>query len=143
MRRLTAVLLATGIVAACVDTPARRDRVAYQHPGGDAAVVAELKGLSPSVPQTCIDSFRLRDVQGEPHGATLLYHISPRLVYRNDTSGGCDGLAHGDTLVDQNYPGNRYGNTRLCRGDPLYSRSLRVAAASGSCTRGAWVAYTK
>lgn len=143
MHRLSIVLFGTGLVAGCVNTPAKRDFSADRQAGFNAPVVAELRGLNPSVPQNCIDSYHLRDVQGEPHGSTLLYRINARLVYRNDTSGGCDGLAQGDTLVDQNYPGNRYGNTKLCRGDLLYSRSVRDANPSGSCTRGVWIAYTK
>lgn len=143
MHRFIVAVFSTGILAACAGASAERASLADKHAHNDAKVAAELQGLKPSPPQNCIDSYRLRNVSGEPYGDTLLYRINSTLVYRNDTSGACYGLDRGDTLIDQFYPGNKYGRTELCRGDPLYSRNLRQSAPTGSCTRGAWVAYTK
>lgn len=143
MHRYIVALLGLSIVAVCTNAPAERAPRAGNHARNEAKIAKELEGLTPSSPQICIDSYRLHNASAEPFGATLLYRLNSRLVYRNDTTGGCHGLDRGDTLIDRFNPGNRYGDTKLCRGDPLYSRSLRDVAPSGSCTRGAWIAYTK
>lgn len=143
MHRIIVALSSVGILAACAVTPADPTQLAESRARDDAKIAAELQGLTPSPPQDCIDSRRLRNAVGEPYGATVLYRVGPALVYRNDTSGGCNGLDRGETLIDRFYPAGQANSGQMCRGDVLYSGNVRANITSGSCTRGAWVAYTK
>lgn len=143
MHRIIVALSIAGILAACAATPVKQSQFADNRTRNDAKIAGELEGLTPSPPQNCIDSRRLRNAVGEPYGATLLYRVGPNLVFRNDIGGGCLGLSRGDALIDKLYPANQTYSGQMCRGDLLYSRAARLPVPSGSCSRGAWVAYTR
>jgi hypothetical protein len=143
MHRIIVILSSVGMFAACAAAVANRTQSADNYARNSAKIAAELQGLTPSPPQDCIDSRRLRNAVGEPYGATVLYRVGSNLVYRNDTSGGCLGLDRGETLIDKSYPPNQSSSAQMCRGDVLYAGTVRTHMLSGSCTRGAWVAYTR
>ena len=95
-----------------------------------------LAGLTPGKPVSCI-SMGTRSYTTQTIGRTILYKDSRRLVYRNDTSGGCEGTAGRDSLVSQNY------GTQLCRGQYVRAVDLRIGYESGSCALGDFVPYRR
>lgn len=101
-----------------------------------AEIADALKGLTPGQPKTCIDQTRVQNVK--TFEGTILYIYSPREIYRNDVSGGCQGLRYGDTIVSKS------STTRLCRGDIITTMSRTSPPMfSGSCGLGDFVPYTR
>ncbi|MBY8829010.1 hypothetical protein [Hephaestia mangrovi] len=101
-----------------------------------AEIADALKGLTPGKPVSCIDQTRIRDVK--KFEGTILYQYSPRLIYRNDVSGGCTGLRYGDPIVSKTY------SSQLCRGDIIHTFSPGTPnISSGSCGLGSFVPYTR
>jgi hypothetical protein len=69
------------------------------------------------------------------YGTKLIYWVSPKLVYVTETSGGCEGVSFGDTLIT--YP----FKARLCHGDIAHTIGVPSGKPSGSCTIGNFVPY--
>jgi len=109
---------------------------AAQRRTDEEKLATALSGLVPDQrPTDCLDQHR--SSQTEAYGATILYRVSPTLVYRNDTSGGCEKIASGDILVTTSNSG------RLCRGDLARTVSPASRAPTGSCALGSFTAYRK
>ncbi len=68
-------------------------------------------------------------------GPRLIYRVSPKLAYVNDTGGGCEAVARGDALITRQY------SSRLCRGDIARTRDMTTRIDSGSCVMGSFVPY--
>lgn len=119
------VLGAAAVVAAPAQDSPDRAAVAY----------AELiDGKTPEKPTSCIDT-RFTKPQLTAYGSRLLYRVSSKLVYVNDTRGGCEGVARGDTLVTRQY------QTRLCRGDIAQTVNMPSGMFTGSCALGDFIPY--
>jgi len=91
-------------------------------------------GLIPGEPIQCINE-RLPATQVEAVGSRLIYKVNRKLVYVNETAGGCEAVARGDALVT-----NSFG-TRLCRGDTSRTVDLSTNATTGSCAFGLFIPY--
>lgn len=138
MRPITPVpMLLAGclLVGGCAVTPAEqaRDRAA-------AATVqqkldARLAGLTPGPPTDCIAQYPA--VHSEAYGAKIVYVVSDRLVYVNDTGGGCENMDRGDYLVTVSNQG------RLCRGDIGRTFQPTVNIPTGSCALGSFTPYSR
>jgi hypothetical protein len=136
MRILSLPALALA-VAACTPTAAEQARI------DDRAAVAQtnlgtaLAGLVPGKPTTCLPLTRTTQYQTESFGPTILYRYSRGLVYRSDTSGGCEGIARGDILVTRQPTG------RLCSGDIATTIDRVSRFQTGSCSFGTFTPYRK
>ena len=129
MRRLAAVLLIAGVgLGAGGAALAKRDtpELAYQK------LVA---GKVPGKPVSCIDT-RFRPTQVSAYGNKLIYRVSDKLVYVNQTNGGCEGVERGDALVSRQY------QTRACSGDIATTVQLPPGITTGSCALGDFTPYT-
>ena len=73
----------------------------------------------------------------EAHGSTILYVVSSRRIYANQTTGGCEAMERGDYLVTVSNEG------RLCRGDIGRTFQPQVRIPTGSCALGAFVPYSR
>jgi hypothetical protein len=94
-----------------------------------------LAGRTAGKPQSCV---QLRDLGGsEVIGDDILYRANHRIVYRNQSSGGCESARFGDALV------TRIHSSRLCRGDVVRTADLRAGFESGFCVLGDFVPYRK
>lgn len=104
----------------------------------DARLEKELAGLTPGKPQNCI---HLRDAHGtqsfENGKGTLIFRVSRKLVYRNDTQGSCNGIGRDRALIT-----HIFGSNQLCRGDIAHSADLLAGFTGGSCAMNDFVPYT-
>jgi hypothetical protein len=105
-------------------------------PGDEAKLAAELAGLTPQKPVSCISDYGPASIKA--YGPTILYKVGRGLVYRTETGGGCEKIGRGDVLVTQSLLGGR-----LCSGDiaQTYDRMSRVQ--TGSCSLGDFTPYRK
>lgn len=129
--RYLITFIAAGVLgaAAVVAAPTQ------QQPDRAAVAYAELiDGKTPDKPMACIDT-RFSKPQLSAYGSRLMYRVSRKLVYVNDTRGGCEGVSRGDTLV------TRQHQTRLCRGDIAQTVNLPSGMFTGSCALGEFVPY--
>ena len=124
---LIAIALAGSAVVA--DSATRDQR------SDEEKLTAELAGLVPGKPTDCLDS--QQSSQLKAIGGTILYEVSKNLIYRNDTGGGCENIARGDTLVTVSHTG------RLCRGDIGHTVDSSSHFPTGSCGLGAFIPYRK
>lgn len=103
-------------------------------PADEALIAKELAGLSSGPPQSCIplgrDEFRTRAI-----GKTILYRVNRRLVYRNDTLGGCDDRQNVRALVSDNV------GPQLCKGQIIQSVDLLSGFNRGACALGEFIPY--
>ena len=94
-----------------------------------------LAGRTAGKPVSCVS---LRDLSGsEVIGDDILYRVNSKLLYRNQSSGGCDSARHGDALITRPY------GSRLCRGDIVRTAELTVGFESGACVLGKFTPYRK
>lgn len=104
----------------------------------DARLEKELAGLTPGKPQNCI---HLRDANGtrsfDNGKGTILFRVSRKLVYRNDTHGSCNGIGRDRALITR-----IFGSSQLCRGDIAHSADLLAGFTGGSCAMSDFVPYT-
>lgn len=98
----------------------------------------QLAGLVPGKPRNCI---HLRDAHGtqsfENGKGTILFRVSRKLVFRNDTNGSCNGIGRDRALVT-----HIFGSGQLCRGDIAHSADLVAGFTGGSCAMNDFVPYT-
>jgi len=94
-----------------------------------------IAGKVPGKPVSCIDT-RFRPAQLSAYGTKLIYRVSNKLVYVNETHGGCEGVARGDALISRQY------QTRACSGDIATTVQLPPNIPTGSCALGDFVPYT-
>lgn len=130
---LLPILLAA--LASCTATPAETARATEREAARQQALAAQLDGLVPGKPTSCLDS--AGSTQLKSYGSTLLYKASNNVIYRTDTIGACDGVARGDILVTRSSSG------RLCRGDLAQTVDSGSLFFTGSCAIGDFVAYRK
>lgn len=125
------LVLSLGLVAGAAlaaDTPSRAA-------DDQARLAKELHGLSPKRTDTCLwDDRSQRQTIGI--GPVILYRVGRATVYRNDTSGGCEGIARGDILVTRSFTG------RTCRGDIARTIDPTSGFPTGSCTLGPFTTYS-
>ena len=123
-RLLTAAVLAAGVAACAPVHDVKGERRAA------AKFDAELAGLVAGPPQSCLPS-QSRATVVAARGPILLFREG-RMVYANDTSGGCASLANGhDTLVTESF------GASLCRGSLAKVVDLQAGGMiRGSCVLG-------
>lgn len=126
---LAAAALGAGAVA-IASSPAQTDRAAADQ----AEFAKTIEGLTPGKPVDCIDT-RFNQASLKAVGPRLIYRVSPKLVYVNETAGGCEGVARGDALVTRQY------STQLCRGDIARTVDMTARIDTGSCSLGHFVPY--
>lgn len=127
------LLITTLLLAATCSADARKpasDRAAED----DAKIAKALDGLTPGAPQNCIGQ-GLGRFRTQVIGRTILYRSNSKLVYRNDTNGGCEGAAYGDALVSRNV------TAQVCSGQIIRTVDFNSRATTGSCSLGQFVPY--
>ena len=134
--RMVLLPLVAGL-AACAQTPADHARAAQDQAAQQQKLAAALAGLTPGEPTTCISQTQTSNTSVAAYGSTLVYTISPRLKYRNDTSGGCERVGDDDILVTST------PTAELCRGDIGRTVDRNSRFPSGSCSFGAFVPYRR
>ena len=137
MRILVSVSLAALALTGCAMTPAETARAEARADADRAALGEKLAGLRPAGTSDCLDSFRLNPASLSAYGSALVYRVSDRLIYVNDTTGGCDAVARGDILVTR----SNFG--RLCRGDIGRTVMPGSSVPSGSCALGSFTKYSR
>jgi hypothetical protein len=100
---------------------------------------AELVGLAPGKPQSCLPPRSSANVVAA-RGRTLLFRDGPT-VYANETSGGCSALADRHyTMVTESFG----GDDGLCRGSWVKVVDLRAAGSlRGSCVLGDFTPFRR
>ena len=98
---------------------------------------AELAGLAAGPVQSCLPS-NSRATVVAARGPVLLFREG-RMVYANDTTGGCASAADGyDTLVTENFGGS------LCRGSLAKVVDIRAGGVvRGTCVLGDFRPYRR
>lgn len=107
-----------------------------EKPEDQAKLAKELSGLVPGKPMQCL-SQRQGNMGLTAVGDTLLYRVSPSLVYVNKTTGGCQNVARRDILVTRSFTGG------LCRGDIAQTVDVVARMPTGGCALGEFVPYRK
>lgn len=125
---LAVAAIATGAIAAA---PADR---AARAAADDAKFQQTVQGLVPGKPIDCIDT-RFQQASLSAIGPRLIYRVSNRLVYVNDTNGGCESVRSGDALVTRQF------STQLCRGDIAQTVNMMNRIPTGSCAMGSFTPY--
>jgi hypothetical protein len=118
-------------------TPAETARYQRAQEADRAALGQQLAGLSPAETKDCLDNFRTSPASLSAYGPALVYRVSDRLVYVNETGGGCEAVSRGDILVTK----SNFG--QLCRGDIGRTVMPGSNMPSGSCALGSFTAYRK
>ena len=132
---LVAALSMTGAaLAGCAATPREQAAMAERNARDAARLDQRLAGYTAGEPVSCLPVNTTR--RSEYFGDTILYEVSGKLVYRNDTSGGC-AIDRGDILVTSTPIGS------LCRGDIARTVDRASRFPSGSCALGEFVPYRK
>ena len=123
----TAALALAGCMAQAQDKREARDQ---------AAVDKALAGLVPGKQTSCIATRLASNANTEVYGKVLLYRFSNGDVYRNDTTGGCEGNGD-DLLVQIEQEG------RPCSGDIIRTVDRYSRIPTGSCALGQFTPYLK
>ena len=132
-------LLAPALLAACAVTPAERAHEQAAAADTQAKLAARLAGYTQRAPVECIQEFPNR--QTTAYGAKILYSDQGGgrggTLYVNDTTGGCEGMGHGDYLVTVSHTGE------LCAGDigRTFQQTSRIP--TGSCALGKFTPYVR
>lgn len=125
------------LVAGCAATPQEIARAQSEQAQRADKLATRLAGYTPGRPQDCLTSLP-GNRPSETIGSTILYVQGPKMVFRNDTTGGCEGMERGDYIVTTSNSG------RLCRGDigqTFQANSGNIP--TGSCALGNFVPYTR
>lgn len=138
MRHVLALSSLALLVAACAPTPAETARAIEAQQATADRLAQALAGLTPGRTDSCLPLVR-PDVHTETYGRTILYKVNRKLIYRNDTSGGCEGggSGHDDILVSVEHQG------RPCSGDIVRTVDRYAHFPTGSCALGDFVEYRK
>jgi hypothetical protein len=138
MRTLIPTLaLAALALTGCAASPADTARAQARDQADRVALDKKLAGLSPAEKTDCLDNFRTTPATLSANGAALVYRVSDKLTYVNETTGGCEAVERGDILVTQSNAG------RLCRGDIGRTVMPGSSMPTGSCALGSFIAYRK
>jgi len=130
------LILPALIFVGSAGTSAGPSKLSQRQAADQQKLEALLQGFSPTETNDCV-SERMLNGGSDRVGDTILYRVSRKLVYRNDTSGGCFGLAQGDILVTRSYSG------MLCRGDIASTVDPTSRTPTGSCALGSFTTYRK
>ncbi len=133
MRRL---LVASLALIACGGAAPAPIANAADSASNEARLAHALKGLTPGKPVNCIAQIR-PSYTTEAIGDAILYKINNKLIYRNDTTGGCTAQNRYDALVARNF------GTRLCRGNIIRTVDTQSGVEAGGCSLGTFTPYTK
>ncbi len=134
--RLSAAVLAL-LLAGCATSPREAERAATAEAATQQALATELAGLVPGEPTSCLPEPGRTQLSSKGYGATIVYSASRTLKYRNDTTGGCERLSRGDTLITRTPIG------RVCRGDIATTVDRASGFQTGSCALGDFVPYRR
>jgi len=124
---------AAAFLSSCAMTPAETARANASKAATQAALGQELAGLQAGKTQDCIDRYQQSSLKA--YGGTLVYSVSKKLKYVNDTGGGCEGVERGDILLTKSPTG------RLCRGDIATTLMQTSQVPTGSCSLGTFTVY--
>lgn len=126
------------LAAACTQTPAETARQVQAQQATQDELQHRLAGLVPGKPMSCLPSSLVSaGVHTKAYGSTLLYVAGRNLVYRNDTTGGCENASRGDSLVTRQFSG------RACSGDIVTTVDQVTRTFTGSCALREFVPYTR
>lgn len=138
MRALALACLAPALIlTACARTPAETAASAQREVAEADRLATALAGLVPDRSTSCLPLTSTQQARTEAFGPTILYRYTGGLVYRSDTSGGCERIARGDVLVTRQLSG------RLCAGDIATTFDPGARFQTGSCSFGPFTAYRK
>lgn len=125
-------------VIGCTPTAAQRDRMAAAAETTQASLDRALAGFAPEAGGACYHSSFYRGGQStQAYGKTLLYRVSPKLIFRTETSGGCERVGDDAYMVISTPSGDQ------CRGDIAQAVDRGSRQPMGSCSLGDFVAYRK
>ncbi len=124
---------AAAMLSSCTMSPADIARADQARAATQAELGKELAGLKPVQTTDCIDRYQSSSLKA--YGGTLVYSVSKKLKYVNDTGGGCEAVERGDILVTKSPTG------RLCSGDLATTVSPGSSITSGSCALGKFTVY--
>jgi hypothetical protein len=113
---------------------ASRDR-ASEDP--QAALTKRLAGLTPGHPISCLPNSDTRFASTHAYGRTIVYEVSRNFLYRTDTAGGCESMAHGDYIVVRSNGG------QVCKGDIGQTFDPVARVPTGSCALGEFTPYRR
>lgn len=130
-----AVATAATLLSSCTMTPADIARADAAKAATADALGRELAGLQPAGTSDCIDRYQSSSLKA--YGGVLVYNVSARLKYVNDTGGGCEGVERGDILLTKSPSG------RLCSGDIATTLMQGSRVPTGSCSLGKFTVYKR
>jgi hypothetical protein len=136
VRRLACSVLILAATA-CTASPREKARSAAVEAGNAQRLEQRLAGYSAGQSTDCLQPFESSRASTESIGSTILYRVNSKLIYRNDTTGGCEAIGHGDFIVTRSPVG------RLCRGDIGQTFQQGTRIPTGSCALGAFIPYRK
>jgi hypothetical protein len=138
MRILVPTLsIAALALTGCAMSPADTARYQRAQEADRAALGQQLAGLRPAETKDCLDNFRTTPASLSAYGSALVYRVSDRLIYVNETGGGCEAVSRGDILVTKSNSG------QLCRGDIGRTVMPGSSIPTGSCALGSFTTYRK
>ena len=130
MRAPILVIASSIALAGCMAQAQDKEAVRAQ-----ADLDKALAGLTPGAQSSCMP-LQVSTANTKVYGKTLLYRFSNGDVYRNDTSGGCEGSGD-DILISVEHEG------RPCSGDVVRTVDRYSHIPTGSCALGQFTAYSK
>lgn len=133
MRRL--IIASLALIACGGAAPATQTDTTGQTTD-EARIARALTGLTPGKAVDCISQIR-PGYSTESIGDVILYKVNRRLIYRNNTSGGCSASPGLNTLIVRNY------GMQLCRGTIVATVDPQNGVGTGGCSLGSFVPYTK
>lgn len=129
MRKFVVIATVAGLAIGAAAPTAREKREAREMARLDKALAGYTAGAS----QSCVDPRALKNA--EAFGEKTLTFRQGKIVWRNDTKGGCDALGD-DRLVTEQF------GSRMCAGDT--ARTVDISGdETGSCVLGDFVPYRK
>ena len=95
----------------------------------------QIADKTPGKPVDCIDT-RYTRPSLSAYRDKLIYRVSRKLVYVNQTTGGCEMVGRDAVLVTRQF------QTRLCRGDIAQTVDRQTGIGNGNCAIGSFTPYT-
>ena len=139
MRNLVLPLAASTaaiLLSSCAMTPAEVARADAAKADTQNALGRELAGLQPAGTTSCMPP-QGRSASLAAYGKTLVYTVSAKIKYVNETSGGCEGIERGDILITKSPSGS------TCSGDIATTVQQSSRVFSGSCSLGSFTLYRR
>lgn len=133
----SACLPCAAALAACTPSAAEQGRIDARAATAQTKLDAALAGLVPGKPTSCLPLSNTSQYRTEGYGPAILYTYNRGLIYRNDTNGGCEGIARGDVLVTRQLGG------QLCSGDIATTVDSTSRFQTGSCALGQFTPYRR